>query len=102
MKLFAKEMEAKLYRGANGRAENVSNVLRRGDADLGFQQVSELIDEKGIDLIGPIPREVQEVTVWSAGLYRDAPQAERAKALIRFIKSGQAAAIIRKHGLDPS
>ena len=98
---IAQEMEAKLYRGANGRAENVSNVLRRGDADLGFQQVSELIDEKEIDLIGPIPREVQEVTVWSAGLYPDAPQAERAKALIRFIKSRQAAAIIRKHGLDP-
>jgi molybdate transport system substrate-binding protein len=77
-------------------------VLRRGDADLGFQQVSELIDEKGIALVGPIPSEVQEVTVWSAGLYRDAPQPERAKALIQFIKSSAAAPILRKHGLDPS
>ena len=99
---IAKEVDAKLYRAANGRAENVSNVLRRGDADLGFQQVSELIDEKGIVLIGPIPSEVQEVTVWSAGLYRDAPQPERAKALIRFIKSPEAARILKKHGLDPS
>jgi molybdate transport system substrate-binding protein len=98
---IAKEMQAKLYRAPDGHNENVSNVLRRGDADLGFQQVSELIDEKGIDLVGPIPRELQEVTVWSAGLYRDAPQAERAKALLRFIRSPEAAAIIRKHGLEP-
>jgi molybdate transport system substrate-binding protein len=98
---IAKEMDAKLFRPASGRAENVSNVLRRGDADLGFQQVSELIDEKGIVLVGPIPSAVQEVTVWSAGLYRDAPQPERAKALIRFIKSPAAASILKKHGLDP-
>lgn len=99
---IANEMQAKLYRSPDGRTENVANVLRRGDADLGFQQVSELIDEKGIELVGPIPRDVQEVTVWSAGLYRDAPSAERARALIRFIRSPEAATIIRKHGLDPS
>jgi len=99
---IAKEMDGKLYQQANTRAENVANVLRRGGADLGFQQVSELIDEKGITLVGPIPAEVQEVTVWSAGLYRDAREAERARALIRFIKSPEAAAIIKKHGLDPS
>ena len=98
---IAREMQAKLYRSPDGRTENVANVLRRGDADLGFQQVSELIDEKGIELIGPIPRDVQEVTVWSAGLYRDAPNAGRARALIEFIRSPEAAAIIRKHGLDP-
>jgi len=99
---IAKEMDAKLFRGVNGRAENVSNVLRRGDADLGFQQVSELIDEKGIVLVGPIPSDLQEITVWSAGLCRDAPQPERAKALIGFIKSREAAPILKKHGLDPS
>jgi molybdate transport system substrate-binding protein len=98
---IASEMQAKLYRSPDGRTENVANVLRRGDAGLGFQQVSELIDEKGIQLVGPIPRDVQEVTVWSAGLYRDAPNAVRARALIRFIRSPQATAIIRKHGLDP-
>jgi molybdate transport system substrate-binding protein len=98
---IANEMQAKLYRAPDGHNENVSNVLRRGDADLGFQQVSELIDEKGIDLVGPIPHELQEVTVWSAGLYRDARQGERAKALLRFIRSPEAAAIIRKHGLEP-
>jgi len=95
------EMQAKLYRSPDGRTENVANVLRRGDADLGFQQVSELIDEKGIELVGPIPRDVQEVTVWSAGLYRDSPNTVRAKALIQFIRSPEAAGIIRKHGLDP-
>jgi molybdate transport system substrate-binding protein len=99
---IAKEMETKTYNQGNPRGENVANVLRRGGADLGFQQVSELIDEKGITLVGPIPAEVQEVTVWSAGLYRDAREAERARALIRFIKSPEAAAIIKKHGLDPS
>jgi molybdate transport system substrate-binding protein len=99
---IANEMRAKLYRSPDGRTENVANVLRRGDADLGFQQVSELIDEKGIELMGPIPGDVQEVTVWSAGLYRDSPNEVRARALIRFIRSPEAAVIIRKHGLDPS
>jgi molybdate transport system substrate-binding protein len=98
---IGRQMQAKLYRAPDGHNENVANVLRRGDADLGFQQVSELIDEKGIDLVGPIPRDAQEVTVWSAGLYRDTPQAERAKALLRFIRSPQGAAILRKHGLEP-
>jgi molybdate transport system substrate-binding protein len=98
---IAKEMQSKLYRAPDGHNENVANVLRRGDADFGFQQVSELIDEKGINLVGPIPRDAQEVTVWSAGLYRDAAQADRAKALLRFIRSPEAAAILRKHGLEP-
>ena len=99
---IGKEMDAKMFRSPTGRNENVANVLRRGDADLGFQQVSELIDEKGIDLLGPIPADVQEVTVWSAGLYRDAKEPERAKALLRFIKSPEAAPILKKHGLDPT
>lgn len=99
---IAQQMESKLFRSPSGRAENVSIVLRRGDADLGFQQVSELIDEKGIVLVGPIPPEAQEVTVWSAGLYRDAPQPERAKALIRFLTSAETAPILKKHGLDPA
>jgi molybdate transport system substrate-binding protein len=99
---IAQQMESKLFRSPSGRAENVSIVLRRGDADLGFQQVSELIDEKDIVLVGPIPPEAQEVTVWSAGLYRDAPQPERAKALIRFLTSAETAPILKKHGLDPA
>jgi molybdate transport system substrate-binding protein len=99
---IAQQMESKLFRSPSGRAENVSIVLRRGDADLGFQQVSELIDEKGIVLVGPIPPEAQDVTVWSAGLYRDAPQPERAKALIRFLTSAETAPILKKHGLDPA
>jgi molybdate transport system substrate-binding protein len=97
---IGKEMEAKLYKAPDGRNQNVANVLRRGDADLGFQQVSELIDEKGIDLVGPIPRDLQEITVWSAGLYRDAREPDRAKALVQFIKSPEAAAVIHKHGLE--
>lgn len=106
-KLFARlgiasDIEAKLYRQGSPRGENVANVLRRGEADLGFQQVSELIDEPGIVLVGPIPRELQEVTVWSVGLYRDAREAERAKALIAFIRSPAAAPILRKHGLEPA
>jgi len=95
------QMEAKIYRSPNGRGENVSNVLRRGDADLGFQQVSEFIDEPGIELIGPISSDVQDVTVWSAGMYRDAPHPDAAKAFIRFLTSAQAAAVLKKHGLDP-
>ena len=49
-------------------SERVAAVVARGDAEIGFQQVSELLPEKGTDYVGPLPPEVQRVTVFSAGL----------------------------------
>jgi molybdate transport system substrate-binding protein len=96
------QIKPKLRQYGPGGGENVGTVLAHGDGDLGFQQVSEFIDVKGIDYVGPLPPDIQQVTVFSAGLFRSAPAPEAAKALIKFLTSAQAAPILKKHGLDPA
>lgn len=80
----------------------VGEVIARGEVEIGFQQVSELLPVKGIDFVGPLPADLQLVTVFSAGTHAGAKQAEAAKAWTSFLKSPAAAPVIRKHGLDPA
>ena len=82
-------------------AEPVASVVARGDAELGFQQISELLPIAGADLVGPLPPEVQKITVFSAGLTANASQPEAGKALIAFLASAEAAAALKRAGLDP-
>jgi molybdate transport system substrate-binding protein len=82
-------------------SERVGAVVARGDAELGFQQVSELLPVPGIDYVGPLPDEVQRVTVFSAGIAADATEQDAARALIRFFTTAAAAPVIRKTGLEP-
>ncbi len=82
-------------------SERVGTVVARGDAELGFQQVSELLPIEGIDFLGEIPPEVQQTVFFSAGITRDVQNLEAAKDLIRFLTSAQAAPIIKKTGLNP-
>ena len=82
-------------------AEPVGQVVARGEAEIGFQQISELKPVAGIDIVGPLPAEVQQVTVFSAGIPVDAPQPGEAKALIAFLASAKAAPAIAATGLDP-
>lgn len=82
-------------------SERVGTVVARGDAEIGFQQVSELLPIPGLDYVGPLPEEVQRVTVFSAGIAVGARHEEPARELIRFIGSPAAAAVIRKSGLEP-
>jgi molybdate transport system substrate-binding protein len=60
-------------------SERVGTVVARGDAEIGFQQVSELLPISGIDYVGPLPDEVQRVTVFSAGIATGAREPEAAK-----------------------
>jgi molybdate transport system substrate-binding protein len=82
-------------------ADPVGGVVARGDAELGFQQISELIPVAGIDIVGPLPPEVQKITMFSAGIVTGAKEAEAGRALIRFLASKDAAPVIEKSGLDP-
>ena len=63
-------------------SERVGSVVARGEAEVGFQQLSELLPIEGIDIVGPLPAELQRVTVFSAGLAANAKEPEAAKALI--------------------
>ena len=79
----------------------VGDAVARGDAEVGFQQISELRPVAGIEIVGPLPPDVQRVTVFSAGISSGAKSAAAAKALLAFLASPAAAAAIRKSGLDP-
>ncbi|HJQ55616.1 MAG TPA: substrate-binding domain-containing protein [Vineibacter sp.] len=82
-------------------SERVAAVVARGEAEIGFQQISEIIGVPGAELVGPLPADVQRVTVFSAGVLTDAPQPDAAAALIRFLSSADADETIASTGLDP-
>jgi molybdate transport system substrate-binding protein len=81
--------------------ERVGAVVARGEAEIGFQQISELLPEPGIDYVGPLPAEVQRVTVFSAGVAAGSKHPDAARALIRFLASSRAAGTVAKSGLEP-
>ncbi len=81
--------------------EPVAAVVARGEAEIGFQQVSELIRVPGIDFVGTIPAEVQPITFFAGALTSTVLQPEAASALIRFLSSPEAAPVISKVGLTP-
>jgi molybdate transport system substrate-binding protein len=79
----------------------VAAVVARGEAEIGFQQVSELIHTPGVTFVGAIPAELQQDTRFAAALAQSTGQAEAAGALIRFLASAEAAPVIAKAGLAP-
>jgi molybdate transport system substrate-binding protein len=81
--------------------EPVAAVVARGDAEIGFQQVSELIHVPGVTFAGTIPAEVQPKTFFAGALTTVAREPEAASALIRFLASSEAAPSILKAGLMP-
>jgi molybdate transport system substrate-binding protein len=78
----------------------VGVLLARGEADLGFQQLSELLDLPGIDVIGVLPPGIQAITVFSAGVCSASSQPGEAGALIAYLTSPDAQALKRRHGMD--
>lgn len=83
-------------------SERVGTVVARGDAEIGFQQVSELLSIPGVDYVGPLPPEVQRVTFFSAGIVVGAKEPDAARELVKYFTSPAAAPIIAKHGLEPA
>ena len=82
-------------------AEPVAGVVARGDAEIGFQQISELRPVAGVDIVGPLPSELQTVTIFSAGIATVSREPEAGRALIKFLASPAASAAIIKSGMEP-
>ena len=82
-------------------ATPVGEIVAHGDAEIGFQQISELNPVKGIDIVGPLPADLQKITVFSAGIATASKEPEAGRALIKFLTSKDASAEIVKSGLDP-
>jgi molybdate transport system substrate-binding protein len=90
-------------KGKSKRIESarVATIVANGEAEIGFQQVSELLPIPGADFVGPLPAEVQQVTIFSAGLATGSKEPEAARALIQYFTSPEAAPVIAKTGLEP-
>jgi molybdate transport system substrate-binding protein len=101
--LFPKLGIADQMKGKSQRIERerVGAVVARGDAEIGFQQLSELLPIPGIVIVGTLPAEVQRVTVFSAGIATTSPHPASARALVNFLGSRAAAAVVTKSGMDP-
>ena len=79
----------------------VASLIRNGEAEIGFQQVSELIHEKGIDFLGALPNDVQKITTFSGGIHAGAKEKDAAKALQSFLAAPARADTLKQHGLSP-
>jgi molybdate transport system substrate-binding protein len=79
----------------------IGEVVARGDAEIGFQQVSELLPIKGITYIGPLPAFIQHITVFTAAVHSGATATDGAKALIKFLTTPQAGEAFKKTGMEP-
>ncbi len=84
-----------------GPGLGVGDTLARGEGEIGFTQMSELMSVKGIEYLGPLPAEIQFVTVFCGGIHATAPAAEPARALLKFLTGAEAATVLRQHGMEP-
>jgi len=84
------------------QGEPAGASVARGEAEIGFQQMSELLPVPGIDIVGPLPPDVQKITTFSVGLHARANEPDAANALVQFLTAPEAAPVIQKKGMEPA
>ena len=99
---IAKEIKAKAILNARAATTPNAEIVARGEAELGIQLISEIVLVPGAELLGPLPAELQVMTVISAGIVRTTSEPEAARALFKFLTSPAAAAVIKATGMEPS
>jgi molybdate transport system substrate-binding protein len=98
---IAQEMKAKSILNARAATTPSAEIVARGEAELGIQLISEIVAVPGAELVGPLPAELQAMTVLSAGIVMNARAPDAARALFEFLTSPAAAAIIKAAGMEP-
>ncbi|MGC2435741.1 MAG: molybdate ABC transporter substrate-binding protein [Pseudolabrys sp.] len=81
---------------------NSANLVVAGEADLAIQQEPEVMSVAGIDMVGPLPADLNNITAYAAGIGAGSQQADAATALIRFLHSPEAQAVFKAKGLKPA
>ena len=94
----AEALQARTVQAAPGVP--VASLVARGEVALGFQQLSELMNVPGVDVVGLLPGATQFITTFSAGLGKDSPRAAAARAALAFFNSPAGAEIKRRHGME--
>ena len=78
----------------------VGRLVARGEADLGFQQLSEFLDVDGIDIVGPLPADIQTITVFTAGVSTRSAHPDGARAFVAHLISPETEAVKKKLGME--
>jgi len=78
----------------------VAELVAKGEAEIGFQQVAELVNKPGVAYVGALPDSLQGITVFSGGVHSGSNEPEAARAFLRFLASPEHAAVLTKHGLE--
>ena len=79
----------------------VAAAVAAGEAEIGVQQVAELLPVPGIDIVGPLPGDMQKTIVYAAGVPVEAHDSEVAKAFVKFLTSAAAVTVLKQKGMDP-
>jgi len=98
---IAKEVKAKSIKNAQAATKPSAEFVARGEAELGIQYISEIVEFPGTELLGPFPAELQITNVIYAGILKTAPHRDAALALFKFLTSPNAAAAIKAAGMEP-
>jgi molybdate transport system substrate-binding protein len=96
----ADQIKSKLTQTPTGVV--VGSILAKGEVEIGFQQISELAHYPGIDYVGPLPADVQTVTVFSSGMQVGAKAVDAARAWVAFLTSPAAATVFTSKSLEPA
>ncbi len=99
---IAQEMAAKAKYGAGGPAGLVGLIIERGEAEIGVQQIAELLAVPGVDFVGPLPAELQGVTPFVAAIPAASQNADAGRELIAFVTTPEAKRVIKAKGLEPA
>jgi len=99
---IAEQVTPKVKLAAGGPNGRVSVLVSSGEAEIGLQQVSELLSNPEVEVIGMLPVELQQITIYSAGVTANARESEAAKRLIKALTAPSAASIYKTKGLDPT
>jgi molybdate transport system substrate-binding protein len=96
------ELQGKIRRvgGGTGGVVVVGDVVASGEAEIGLQQIAEILGVPGLELLGELPPELQHVTVFSAAVAASATDVPSARRLVAFLASPQAAAVITAKGMQ--
>ena len=80
----------------------VADLIESGEAELGIHQISEIVPHKGVTLVGPLPKEIQNYTTYAAGVASGAKDKDAAMALVRFLAGPRTAEILKSKGMEPA
>ena len=98
---IADQMKPKSVLSAGGPNGRVSVLVSSGEAEIGLQQASELLSNPDVEMIGMLPAELQQTTIYSAGISASARNAAGARALIKALTTPEAVVAFKSKGLDP-